>query len=175
MPDSRDHSKGPALGPGGPDDPDVEPSAEELVAAEALRAALEDPSRRSEMADLARAVSSAWEPKDLDPAGHRAIVERALAARPATTGRRSNVVRVSFAASAMVALAASVLLAIWGQPPVPASTAGASPDLALSRSTQELFDQSFAAVGGESARVDRIAMARATDLRDNEFARWGVR
>ena len=28
---------------------------------------------------------------------------------------------------------------------------------------------------GETTRIDRIAMARAADLRDNEFARWGVR
>ena len=46
---------------------------------------------------------------------------------------------------------------------------------AVSRSTQALFPERFAATGGETARIDRIAMARATDLRDNEFAKWGVR
>jgi hypothetical protein len=45
----------------------------------------------------------------------------------------------------------------------------------VSRSTQALFPDRFAPVGGETARIDRIAVARAADLRDNEFAKWGVR
>jgi hypothetical protein len=73
----------------------------------------------------------------------------------------------------MLALAASVLLALWGDRHGPGS--GLAPTLTMSRSTQDLFDQQFAPTGGETRRIDRIAMARATDLRDNEFARWGVR
>jgi len=45
----------------------------------------------------------------------------------------------------------------------------------LSRSTQALFTDPFAPTGGESARIDRIAMARGADLRDNQFAKWGAR
>jgi hypothetical protein len=46
-----------------------------------------------------------------------------------------------------------------------------------SRSTDDLFDPGaqFPKTGGESARIDRIAMARTTDLRQNRFAAWGVR
>ncbi len=46
-----------------------------------------------------------------------------------------------------------------------------------SRSTDDLFDPNaqFPKSGGESARIDRIAMARTSDLRQNRFAAWGVR
>ena len=47
--------------------------------------------------------------------------------------------------------------------------------VAVSRSTQPLFPERFPATGGETSRIDRIAMARGADLRDNEFAKWGVR
>jgi hypothetical protein len=58
-----------------------------------------------------------------------------------------------------------------------------SPDMAVSmapppreaRSTQPLFHEPFAAHGGSSARIDRIASARAADLRENMYARWDVR
>jgi hypothetical protein len=44
------------------------------------------------------------------------------------------------------------------------------------RSTDELFGaQPFPRTGGESQRIDRIATARASDLRQNRFAAWGVR
>jgi hypothetical protein len=46
-----------------------------------------------------------------------------------------------------------------------------------SRSTDDLFDphKEFPKTGGESARIDRIAMARTSDLRQNRFAAWGVK
>ena len=49
-------------------------------------------------------------------------------------------------------------------------------ELIRARSTQTLFDPGtpFARRGGESSRVDRIARARAADLRANRFAAWGV-
>ena len=44
------------------------------------------------------------------------------------------------------------------------------------RSTDDLFGAApFPRTGGESQRIDRIAMARASDLRQNRFAAWGVR
>ncbi len=100
--------------------------------------------------------------------------------------------------TAVVAMAAGVLLMV-GQfgtrsAPSPASVAQApaAPVSAApgerapgdvrqariaSRSTQDLFDAAtpFPRSGGESARVDRIATARAADLRANRFASWGVR
>jgi hypothetical protein len=152
-----------------PDDPDAPPSKEEEEHAAQLREALEDPAVPDASAELARALSSAWQPRDLAAERHRALVDQTLARRP-----QGQVIRVSFGAGAMLALAASVLLALWGDRHGPARGAFA-PELSVSRSTQELFDQSFAPTGGETGRIDRIAMARASDLRDNEFARWGVR
>lgn len=93
----------------------------------------------------------------------------------------------------VVAMAAGVLLMVGrlgrdsasapasvAQAPAPAATAVAQvervPRIAA-RSTQELFDAAtpFPRSGGESARVDRIATARAADLRANRFAAWGIR
>jgi hypothetical protein len=154
-------------------DPDAPASQEESAEAEKLREALEDPRRASADAELARALSSAWSPRDLTPGQHAQLVDAALA-RHDGTQRRGKVIRASFGASAIVALAASVLLAVWsGRPPPDATRLAAG--LAVSRSTQPLFHDRFAPTGGESARIDRIAMARAADLRDNEFAKWGVR
>ncbi len=96
--------------------------------------------------------------------------------------------------SAVVAMAAGVFLFVrqmgQSEAPAPASMAAATsapaarapgaqppaPRIA-SRSTTDLFDATtpFPRTGGESARVDRIAGARAADLRANRFAAWGVR
>lgn len=97
--------------------------------------------------------------------------------------------------TAVVAMAAGVLL-LFGRlgtssAPPPQSMARAPEAAATSiaqsaspsapkiaaRSTQEMFDAAtpFARSGGESDRVDRIAAARASDLRANRFAAWGVR
>jgi hypothetical protein len=155
------------------DDPDAPPSEEERAEAERLRAALEDPGLPSEGAELARAMSSAWAPRDLSPAAHAALVEKALVAHDRRSRRR--VVRVSFGASAVLALAAAVLLFIRSDRQPPETVASVAAAMAISRSTQPLFPDRFPARGGETSRIDRIAMARATDLRDNEFAKWGVR
>ncbi len=162
MPDPRDRF----------DDPDAPPSEEEMAQAEKLRKDLDDPRRESQLAELARTVSAAWEPRDLSKEEHRLLVERAVS-RPVTRARDARVIRVFFGATAMLALAASVLLVLRGGQPGPHGPVPLS--LALSRSTQELFEEQFPPTGGETRRIDRIAMARATDLRDNEFARWGVR
>lgn len=122
--------------------------------------------------ELAVALRAAWSPAPIDEAEHRALVARAIgpvvAAAPGAT--RSNVVRVAFGAGVSVlALAASVLLFLnVRQPDAPAAP------LAKARSTQPLFDEPFRP-GEASARIDRIALARASDLRDNRFARWGVK
>ena len=154
------------------DDPDAPPTEEERREADALRRALEDPRLEHDDAALARALSSAWSPRDLPAGEHRALVERALADRDRLR-RRRRVVRVSFGATAVLALAAAVLLYVGGKRP--SETGRATAALAVSRSTQPLFPEHFAATGGETARIDRIAMARAADLRENEFAKWGVR
>jgi len=159
-----------------PDDdvlpPDAPPSDEELAEAEKLRDALEDPASAHPDAELARALTAAWSPRDLAPREHRALVDRALVRRDQERHRR-RVVRVSFGASAALALAACVALVVWSgkRPPSESRTTA----LAVSRSTQPLFATTFAPVGGETARIDRIALAREADLRENEFAKWGVR
>jgi hypothetical protein len=50
-------------------------------------------------------------------------------------------------------------------------------DLVPARSTLELFDpaEPFPREGEETSRIDRIAGARASDLRKNRYATWGVR
>lgn len=155
-----------------PDDPDAPPSEEELAASARLREALDDPSKASPDAELARALALAHAPRDIDEAEHAAIVARGVAEgiRRAKSKQRGVVVRATFGVSAVVAIAASVLLALNLRAPAPAQV-----ELAVTRSTQPLFAERFPQVGGESARIDRIAMARSADLRENRFARWGVR
>jgi hypothetical protein len=155
-----------------PPDPDAPATDEEVAEAARLREALGDPGRPNRDAELARAMSSAWSPRDLSAEAHRGLVAKALEHHDARR-RRGRVIRLSFGASAALALAAAVLLYVRSdrQPP---ETVHATA-IAVSRSTQSLFPEHFASTGGESARIDRIAMARAADLRDNEFAKWGVR
>jgi hypothetical protein len=92
--------------------------------------------------------------------------------------------------TAVVAMAAGALLFVGklgsdrAEAPVAAVVTTAAPVAAhdrapriAARSTTDLFDAAtpFPRTGGESARVDRIAGARAADLRANRFAAWGVR
>jgi hypothetical protein len=172
-------------------DPDAPPSDEEVREAESLRLALEDPSLPSEAAELARAVSLAHSPRPIDPAQHQAVVDRALGAgerRQAAPIRRrgsvgARVVRISFGAGAALALAAGVAFVVGSlgerDEPAAAPVAAAAPEtLIRARSTQPLFDAPFVSSGRASSgsvRIDRIAMARASDFRENEFSRWGAR
>jgi hypothetical protein len=175
----------PPQAPSPPEDPDAPPSEEEVAASDALRRALEDPSLPNEAADLARAASLAHAPRPIDPEAHRRIVETALARKAPRGGR---VIRVSFAAGAALALAASFALvsSLKDEKAAPESAVASAPavpaiPLVRSRSTQPLFEEPFAAPRGPgapssgSARIDRIAMARASDFRDNEYSRWGAR
>jgi len=156
------------------DDPDalLPPSEEEVRAAEALRAALEDPGLAHDDAEFARSLALAHAPRELAVDEHRAILERALAPAPASATeparkRGGVVVRVAFGAAATaISLAAAFALLVRSPEPVA---------LARPHSTQSLFHEPFSTQGGTSARIDRIATARASDLRDNQFARWGVR
>lgn len=154
------------------DDPDAPPTDEERAAAERLRAALDDPRRPGEQAELARALTSAWSPRDLPRHAHEALVEQALSRHDRR--RRRPLSRASLAAGAVLALAAAVLLSLRSERQTDRRPVAVTA-VAFSRSTQALFPEGFPATGGETSRIDRIAMARAGDLRDNEFARWGVR
>ncbi|CAN5924438.1 hypothetical protein BH11MYX4_BH11MYX4_61320 [soil metagenome] len=171
---------------------DATPSAEEQELARALREALatrREP-RPTDALDvhLAHALRAAFAPAALDDAEHRRIVEAALEKLPASRAtparvaaakeaeggqvlqlrRRQTVVRVAFGVvAAGLALAASITLVITSAPSHEAP-------LARARTTQPLFSEPFKA-GETSARIDRIASARAADFRDNRFTKWGVR
>ncbi len=155
-------------------DPEAPASELETHAAAELREALADPSRSNADADFARSLALAHAPRELAPEEHRAILARALARPHRSTTLRLRVVRIAFGAgAAAMALAAGLVLVVRG------SESGAPPlsvdAFACVRSTQPLFREPFPTAGGESERIDRIAMARASDFRDNEFVRWGVR
>lgn len=147
------------------------PTAAELAAAEALRDRLARPTATADD-DLVVALRAAWSPATLDDAAHAAIVAKALASAPArTTGAQIIAFRprrasVAAAVTAVLAIAAGVFVFI--------GSTGEEQPLAKARSTQPLFSEPFKP-GEASARIDRIASARASDYRDNRFAKWGVR
>jgi hypothetical protein len=150
-------------------DPDAPPTADELTESARLREALDDPSKPHEGADLLRSLAAASAPREIDPATHRGIVARAVATK------RGVVIRVAFGATTLLAVAAALLLYLRRGPEASRTTPAAAAQVAVTRSTQPLFSEPFASEGGERERVDRIAMARASDLRQNRFAKWGVR
>ncbi|HEU4404945.1 MAG TPA: hypothetical protein VFS43_06595 [Polyangiaceae bacterium] len=182
--------EGEGPGPEAPwlDDPDAPPTAEELAAARALAEALEGRGEAGrEGAEFASALRAAYEPAELDPARHEALLARALGeaggAKVVRLDERRLAARRALrwgGATTVMAAAAAAVLALWpggrGEGPAPSAAVAVAPPPALrpSRSTQELFDEPFARSGGGSARIDRIAQARSRDLRQNRFRRWGV-
>ncbi|HEY8078127.1 MAG TPA: hypothetical protein VIF62_28565 [Labilithrix sp.] len=140
-------------------------AAGELAAAATLREALASGVAKTAEAELAHALAVAWNPKALSEAEHRAIVEAAIA-KVTALRPRGNVIRVAFGVTVgALALAAAFVLVI---------RAPKEAQLAHARSTQPLFGEPFKS-GEASVRIDRIALARAGDFRDNRFAQWGVR
>lgn len=144
---------------------DVTP--EEARAAEALRAELD--AGTNELANALRAAAASTE---LPAETHAALVAAALRRPMPVTAARSggaSIRRLVYGTASTLALAAAVLLAVRVREPAPLGA-----QLVPARSTQELFDAPFT---GEAttARIDRIALARAGDFRANRFASWGVR
>ncbi|WP_437727273.1 hypothetical protein [Sorangium sp. So ce861] len=147
------------------------------------------PAARDELAELAVALRAAWRPAPLAELRSRALVEGALRAAPAPRARR--IAPVTMAALSTLAAAAAAAALIFGQlreerasaaraPGAAAAPVGAAaPRLPLieARSTAALFDPAapFPREGGQTERIDRIAAARASDLRQNRYAAWGVR
>ena len=165
-------------------DPDAPPTAEEIAASSRLREALDDPRIANEAAELARAVALAHGPRAIEEKEHRAIVDAGIARGDARAKRaRGRVTRLAFAGGGALAMAAALALVVGGlresrspsMAAAPAAVMVVTEPLVPVRSTQPLFREPFARAGGESARIDRIASARAGDLRDNRFAKWGVR
>jgi hypothetical protein len=157
-------------------DPDAPASEEEIAAADELRLALEDPSRKSEEADLARALSLANAPREIPESVHSALIAKSLDKMAAKRTDRGRVIRVAFGAATAFAIAASVLfLARFSSETSPApQVAAVAIPLVQVHSTAPLFHEPFNAATA-SARIDRIAMARSDDLRENMYAQWGVK
>jgi len=165
-------------------------TANERREADALRASLEASDESHEGVLLAAALRSAHAPSPIEPSKNELLVTAALAkageAKP--TGKpRARVVAITMVAmTAVAAMAAGVALVFphasdttAGAPLAAAQVAASHEPIKMiaARSSQDLFDadKPFPKEGGESARVDRIAAARASDLRENRFNAWGVR
>jgi hypothetical protein len=172
-------------------DEDAPPTLLERREASILRDELDGrpaPGVPSDAFALAGALRAAHHPGALDPVLNDEIVGRVLAAKAprAIAGRRRQVLSVTMVAvSGLVALAAAVALVFR-----PAAESGgdaargpsaAAPAMAAAfipaRSASDLFDAAtpFPRSGGQTERIDRIAERRASDLRANRFAAWGVR
>lgn len=128
------------------------------------------------------ALKAAWNPTAIGEAEHQRIVDRALAGAVIRLAPSRSRLRVAIVTTTTVlALAAGLILFVQTQDAhgpkaeVALSTAR-SEDGALrkARTTQPLFDEPFHA-GETSARIDKIAIARAADYRDNYFAKRGVK
>ncbi|HRH00644.1 MAG TPA: hypothetical protein PLR99_30585 [Polyangiaceae bacterium] len=149
--------------------PEAPPTEDELRDARALMEALERGDGGGP-AELLHAVKLASAPSAIETEDHERLVAKALAAADArgARARGGRVIRVAFGAVTAFAVAAAVVLSI-----TPSRGPRATAPLARSRSTQELFREPFRA-SEASARIDRIAVARVGDLRENRFALWGV-
>jgi hypothetical protein len=161
------------------DDALCRPSDAERGEAETLRRALAGEGSHP-LAELASALRAATAGGRLDELGHERVLRRALGDLSRTPPWRGLPSR-RVALAALVAAAAGVALAVGGvsmwQGGGGVATAPAPvPELIPTRSTAALFDPAdpFPRKGGESQRIDRIAAARAADLRANRFASWGV-
>lgn len=159
---------------------DAPATAVESDAAQRLREAIEHPragDRDEPDIEVLDALVSAYRPRAIDPLRNELLITRALKRAPQGTSSRRALPFVTAAVLGVAAMAAGVALYLRPATDVPVATNVAPPTLQRSRSTAELFDAAtpFPRAGGESARVDRIANARAAELRDNRFALWGVR
>ena len=122
--------------------------------------------------EMVAALKAAWNPSELSAQEHQRIVDRALAGAVVQLQPRSRLRVAVVTTSTVFALAAGVVLFLQTQ----STSMRGGPEVALAkaRSTQPLFDEPFHA-GETSARIDKIAIARASDYRDNYFAKRGVK
>lgn len=148
------------------EDPFAEPTEDEVRESARLRRALEEGDASHPDAALALLLRSAMKPPVMPPATE---------ARPHERRSAGRVVYVTFGA---VALAAAAGFALFVARPhrAPVASSAAAPTRALhaSRPTGDLFAERFT-TGGATDRIDRIALARAHDLRENRYTLWGVR
>jgi len=165
-------------------DAGVDFDAEQLTAAAALRDALQGQGQNplAEIADSIRACSDQL--GDIDELSHQRILRRTVyrggSSQAGRASGRGSVVATIVALAAGIALFAGSWQWLETQAEsvaIDQQTLQPAVDLAVSRSTTDLFDPMlpFSAQGGESDRIGRIVSARAADLRANRFASWGVR
>ena len=155
-------------------DPLAPATPEELSQATALRDALDRGGTGADI-ELARDLTAAFRPPTAG-AGKSASLRAVARALPP-----GKAVRIAFATSAALALAAGIALLFY---PATSEQRAAHFDFAESRSLSPLFarDLQAAAAGrsegsdrpGTSERLDRIVAVRSRELRDNRFATWGV-
>lgn len=162
------------------DEGDAPPTRIEDEAAARLRDAIDRGDFEGEAALLGD-LRAAHRPAALSEDRHEELIRRALSSsrRVQVSPLRRALPRVTAAITGVVALAAGFALLLQTRgftPPAAESVRAAAPAaLIRSRSTDDLFDpaEKFE-VGRSSARIDRIAGARSSDLRRNRFAAWGV-
>jgi hypothetical protein len=149
----------------------------EREGADRLRAELEGAAPRQLSAPL-HALRLAAKPTEIAPERNEALIAAAFRRARGRMAVVRRIAPVTMAALAGVAALAAGVALFVGKPPAPSEGAGA-PTAALirARSAEDLFDPAtpFPRSGEESARIDRIAGARARDLRRNRFTAWGVR
>ncbi len=169
-------------------------SPAERQRAEALAVALDEGSQHP-LRGTIEALRAARCDAELDQLSHERRLRRAL--EQALTGAQRELApsgrgsgpdsrvrgQVGLLISAVVALAAGFALFFgsmrWLETrrgPVATIPTSVDSELITTRSTTELFDplEKFPASGGESDRMAKIVSSRASDLRRNRFARWGV-
>lgn len=175
-------------------DADAAPTKAERAMADRLAAELsaqggDRSAPQSEEGELSVALRAAWAPRPIDPQKNEAMIAQAMRrAEPARPKPRRALVFTMVSLASAAAMAAGIALIIGrmiqvggvparGAAEAPGSSiAAAQASFIRARSASELFDAAtpFPRSGGESARIDRIASARAADLRANRFAAWGV-
>lgn len=138
------------------------PTEEELAESERLRQALEDSRSSHRDAELARALRNAVDPRPLDELSHRRILDRVVPRQS-----RFATVTVIFAAAAVFLVAVFALQGRKADAPAAA--------LIQPHTTQALFSEPFPREGQTSARIDAIATSRGRDLRQNKWAKWGLK
>ncbi len=149
------------------EDPLAPPAAAELEGAQRLRRALAGDAELAESSDeaLLQALKHAHAPEPLgELANARIIRSTVFAARSRTL--------TAIGGSGLLFAAAAALLLWLGPANSPAPEV--SPTFLASRSLAPLLGQE-ASVLTPSERMDRIAQARAQDLRENRYRAWGVR
>jgi hypothetical protein len=157
---------------------EVEVTAEEESASQALAEALEGARTDHPLVGLIGALrAAAGQLPGLGELQHQRLIRQAMDRVPQRTGERRSVV-----IGAIVALAAGMALFFGSMSWLetrggPTAQRGPAQQAIEARSTQELFDpaEPFPVRGGESDRMGRIVSSRASDLRANRFAAWGVR